>query len=93
MQGLAGESSSAGVSSRVKRLEDKIPELQAKLRKHMKQGSTTADSGSADGITRRVEVLEEAVETLLDAQVCGDALLPHLFSASSKSNILGESAL
>ena len=59
---------SAAVSSRVKRLEDKIPELQAKLRKHMKHAPAQAGS-SADGLAGRVEVLEDAVDTLLDAQV------------------------
>ena len=54
----------------MKKLEDKIPELQAKLRKHMKQEPARAGSSGADGLTRRVEVLEDAVDTLLDAEVC-----------------------
>ena len=69
-QGVAGEGTSAGVSSRVKKLEEKIPELQAKLRKHMKQAPARAGSSGADGLNRRVEVLEDAVDTLLDAEVC-----------------------
>ncbi|CAL5220070.1 g2021 [Coccomyxa viridis] len=66
--GVAGEGTSAGVSSRVKKLEEKIPELQAKLRKHMKQAPARAGSSGADGLNRRVEVLEDAVDTLLDAE-------------------------
>lgn len=62
------KSGSAAVSSRVKRLEDKIPELQAKLREHMKHAPAQAGS-SADGLAGRVDVLEDAVDTLVDAQV------------------------
>ena len=69
VQANAGEGSSPTLSGRVKRLEGAIPELQAKLRKHMKhapgQGGSTSDS-----LPSRVEALEEAVDTLLEAQVC-----------------------
>ena len=61
----------------MKKLEEKIPELQAKLRSHMKQAPARAGSSGADGLTRRVEALEESVDTLLDAQVCLSALSPH----------------
>ncbi len=65
----AGEGSSASMSGRVKRLEEKIPELQTKLRKHMKHAPGPAEGGSTKGLNGRVEVLEEAVDALLEAQV------------------------
>ena len=65
----AGEGSSASMSGRVKRLEEKIPELQTKLRKHMKHAHGAAEGGSTKGLNGRVEVLEEAVDALLEAQV------------------------
>ena len=65
----AGEGSSASMSGRVKRLEEKIPELQTKLRKHMKHAPGPAEGGSTKGLNGRVEVLEEAVDSLLEAQV------------------------
>ena len=69
VQANAGEGSSPSLSGRVKRLEGKIPELQAKLRKHMKH--TPGQGGSStDSLPSRVEALEEAVDTLLEAQVC-----------------------
>ncbi|CAK0783609.1 hypothetical protein CVIRNUC_006808 [Coccomyxa viridis] len=64
----AGEGSSASMSGRVKRLEEKIPELQTKLRKHMKHAPGPAEGGSTKGLNGRVEVLEEAVDALLEAQ-------------------------
>lgn len=64
----------------MKKLEQKIPELQAKLRKHMKQAPARAGSSGADGLTRRVEVLEDAVDTLLDAEVREHAFLCALFT-------------
>lgn len=69
VQANAGEGSSPSLSGRVKRLEGKIPELQAKLRKHMKHAPGQAGS-STDSLPGRVEALEEAVDTLLEAQVC-----------------------
>lgn len=72
----------------MKRLEDKIPELQAKLRSGMKQAPARAGSSSADGLTRRVEVLEEAVDTLLDAQVCLRALHCTRLVAHSTGSLL-----
>ena len=69
MQVGAGEGSSAGISGRVKRLEEKIPELQIKLRKHIKHTHGAAEGGSSKSLNGRVEVLEEAVDALLEAQV------------------------
>ena len=63
------------MSSRVKRLEEKIPELQIKLRKHMKHAHGAAEGGSTKGLNGRVEVLEEAVDSLLEAQVSLSLLL------------------
>lgn len=60
----------------MKRLEEKIPELQARLRPHLKRTPTKAGSSSADSLSGRVEILEEAVETLLEAQVCLSASCP-----------------
>ena len=57
------------MSGRVKRLEEKIPELQTKLRKHMKHAPGPTEGGSTKGLNGRVEVLEEAVDALLEAQV------------------------
>ena len=57
------------MSGRVKRLEEKIPELQTKLRKHMQHAHGAAEGGSTEGLNGRVEVLEEAVDALLEAQV------------------------
>ena len=51
--GGAGEGSSASMSGRVKRLEEKIPELQTKLRKHMKHAP-----GPAEGAALRASMAE-----------------------------------
>lgn len=65
----------APVLARVRALEEYVPGLEAKLRKHLGRDHPRPSSG-AGTLIARVEVLEEAVDALLQAQVLLLVALP-----------------
>jgi hypothetical protein len=59
---------SVPILDRVRALEEQVPGLEEKLRKHLGRERPRPVSGGGT-LVARVEVLEEAVDTLLQAQV------------------------
>jgi hypothetical protein len=59
---------SAPLASRVRALEERVPGLEARLRKHLNRQRPRPRSGGGT-LIRRVELLEEAIDTLWQAQV------------------------
>ncbi len=79
---------SVPILNRVRVLEEHVPGLEAKLKKHLGRERPRPVSGGGT-LVARVEVLEEAVDTLLQAQVLSHMLLNVCYSADSHDPQMG----